>query len=384
MPVDARAPRRVTVLLPAGYRDPSRPSGGNIYDEHVVAGLRRDGWEVTETQIPAPPAADPARLDRALSRIPDGTPALIDGLLASRAAAAVIRHTRRLSIVVLLHMPVALEAASGVGPGAESTAHLIADTGSAATTHDGLARNERAVLAAASGVIATSRWTATWVTRQPGLGRVAVTVAAPGADPAPVAAGSRQGGDGRCDNGPHVLFLGRLMPHKGADVLVRALVTLTDLPWECWLAGPEGDRAFADRLRAEIARADLTDRLHLPGALAGEARDDRYAATDLLILPSRFETYGMVITEALARGIPVIATDVGGVPEALGCDSQRRTPGLLVAPGDPGALAAAVRRWLTQPQLRRQWRDIALDRRQGLQRWDATTAAVAGALLAAR
>ena len=62
--------------------------------------------------------------------------------------------------------------------------------------------------------------------------------------------------------------------------------------------------------------------------------DTTYAAADLLVLATRAETYGMVVTEALAHGVPVLASDVGGVREALG-----RTRGVLVPPDDPAALA---------------------------------------------
>ena len=67
------------------------------------------------------------------------------------------------------------------------------------------------------------------------------------------------------------------------------------------------------------------------------------------MLPSRAETYGMVVTEALARGIPVLASDAGGLPETLGRDPDGRVPGLLVPPGDAAALAAALRGWLDDP-----------------------------------
>ena len=70
------------------------------------------------------------------------------------------------------------------------------------------------------------------------------------------------------------------------------------------------------------------------------------------MLASRAETYGMVVTEALARGLPVLATEVGGVTEALGHGEDGTRPGLLVPPGDPAALGAALRAWLEDAELR--------------------------------
>ena len=98
-----------------------------------------------------------------------------------------------------------------------------------------------------------------------------------------------------------------------------------------------------------------------------------YAAADLLVLASRAETYGMVVTEALARGLPVVATEVGGVPEALGHGADGIRPGLLVPPGDPAALAAALRRLARRRRLRGRLRRAARERRASLAGWPATT-----------
>ena len=94
------------------------------------------------------------------------------------------------------------------------------------------------------------------------------------------------------------------------------------------------------------------DRVRLTGPRTGDALDAAYAAADLLVLPSRAETYGMVVTEALARGIPVLAADAGGVPETLGHDPDGHVPGILVPAGDVSALKAALLRWMDEPLLR--------------------------------
>jgi glycosyltransferase involved in cell wall biosynthesis len=92
----------------------------------------------------------------------------------------------------------------------------------------------------------------------------------------------------------------------------------------------------------------------------------------------------MVVTEALAHALPVIASAVGGVPEALGHGEDGSTPGVLVRPGDPHAVAGALRRWLEDPRRRRRLRRSARLRRLTLPTWSRTTARVATALEAAR
>ena len=120
--------------------------------------------------------------------------------------------------------------------------------------------------------------------------------------------------------------------------------------------------------------------MRFPGPRTGPELDRAYAAADLLVLASHAETYGMVVTEALARGLPVLAAEVGGVTEALGHGEDGTRPGLLVPPGDPAALGAALRAWLGDAELRGRLRRAARERRASLRPWAATTSDVAGVL----
>jgi glycosyltransferase involved in cell wall biosynthesis len=318
----------VHFIVPEGIDDPARPSGGNTYDRHLRSGLAVLGWSVTEHAVPAD--AGQAALAHAVEGLPDGALVLLDGLIASGAAEALAPHARRLNQVVLMHMP-----------------------------QDGA--SERAVLAAAAGVVVTSEWSRQRLGELYGLDRV--HVAQPGADLADLAPGTPDGGA--------LLCVAAVTPGKGHDVLLDALDSVSDLAWRCTCVGSlDKDRAFADSLRRR------NDRVDFPGALSGPDLDRAYARADLLVLASHAETYGMVITEALARGLPVLASDVGGVREALG-----DTPaGLLVTPGDPPALAAALRGWLGDAELRGRLRRAARERRTTLRGWDATASVIADVL----
>ena len=123
--------------------------------------------------------------------------------------------------------------------------------------------------------------------------------------------------------------------------------------------------------------------MRFTGPQAGADLARSYRAADVLVLPSRAETYGMVVTEALARGLPVIAAAVGGVPEALGHGADGVRPGLLVPADDPVALGDALRAWLGDADLRRRLRRAARERRLSLVRWSTTTTVVADVLTGA-
>jgi glycosyltransferase involved in cell wall biosynthesis len=203
-----------------------------------------------------------------------------------------------------------------------------------------------------------------------------VHVAEPGVDEADLAPGSAAGGA--------LLCVAAVTPDKGHDVLLGGLATAMDLPWRCACVGSLlRDAPFADGVRRRARAGGLGDRVRFPGPCTGAPLDGAYAAADLLVLASHAETYGMVVTEALARGLPVLATEVGGVPEALGHGADGTRPGLLVAPGDSAALGAGLRAWLVDAELRGRLRRAARQRRASLCRWSATTAVVAGVLAGA-
>ena len=256
--------------------------------------------------------------------VPSGSVVVVDGLLASPS---LLPEARRLRVVVLVHMP------SG-----ESW--------------------EGAVLRAAAAVVTTSRWTRDLLVERYGVERV--FVAEPGVDPAPVAPGSAAG--------DALIAVGAVTALKGYDVLAAALAQL-EVPCRC---RGVGSTAIEPSFAAAITGVELT------GPMTRAELDATYAEADLLVLASRAETYGMVVTEALARGVPVVASDVGGVREALG------EGGVLVPPGDPAALAAALRRWLTDDAHRADLRAAARARRTSLAGWDRTAGLVARAVEAAR
>jgi len=341
---------RVHVVLPDGVDDPGRPSGGNVYDRRVSDGLSAAGWDVREIVArggwPRPDADALRGLGSSLAAVPDDGLVLLDGLVASEAAAVLVPESRRLRLVVLIHMPFGRIEVP--------------------------AEDEAAVLLHARAVVTTSAWTRALLLGRHPLDPANVHVAPPGADCGmPVAGGP---------DGDRLLCVAALAPHKGQDVLVEALAGLAELAWRCTLVGSlDREPTYAERLRRRLADLGLDDRMELSGPRVGDELRRAYAAADLLVLPSRREAYGMVVAEALAVGLPVVASAVGGVPEALGTTAVG-APGLLVPADDPLALRAALSGWLLDADLRRRLRQAALLRRSELSDWDATTRCLASVL----
>lgn len=340
----------VHVVVPDGIDDPARASGGNTYDRRVCRGLAAIGWLVFEHAVPGdwprPDAAAQARLSRVLAAIPDGAVVLLDGLIASTVPQVLVPQADRLRLVVLVHMP-------------------LDDP------------REHAVMTAVTAIVTTSNWTRRQLLDRYRLDPHAVHVAQPGVDAAEVAPGTAAGSELVC--------VAAVTPLKGHDVLFGALAMLRDQHARCVCVGSlTRDPDFVASLRQRLRDDGIADRVHFAGPRTGADLHAAYAAADLLVLASRADTYGMVVTEALARGLPVIATRVGGLPETLGRGADGSRPGLLVPPEQPTALAAALREWLDDAALRHRLRQAAAARRPVLRGWPDTTERIASMLAQVR
>ncbi|RNL80155.1 glycosyltransferase family 4 protein [Nocardioides marmorisolisilvae] len=315
----------VALLVPRGLD--TRATGGNVYDRHLRAGLVARGWTVATHELDP---GDPVPVDGLL---------LVDSLVASWAAGTLL----------------------GSGARAVPLVHMLFGT-----------PGERELLAAAPAVVTTSAWTRSQVLAHRSVDPRRVVVAVPGTDRARLGSPSATGGN--------LLCVGTLTPSKGQHVLLEALARCGTGGWTCTLVGAtDVDPDYVDELHKAAADAGITDRVTFTGALDRRELEDAYRAADAVVLPTLAESYGMVVTESLAHGVPVIASAVGGVPEALG-EVAGAHPGMLVRPDDPDALATALDRWLNDAVLRTWLRRTAWQRIATLPRWEATAAAVARAL----
>jgi glycosyltransferase involved in cell wall biosynthesis len=358
-PLERRRPELVEGLkAPLGFVtwDRDAPTGGNVYNQAVVGELRALGIDVQLHALAGPWPDGDASSHTQLARALQATPvSLVDGIVGSAAPDVITSavHAGHL-IIIVLHLPISDEL--GLEP----------------SRRERYAALEARTVRGASGVLCSSRWSAAELSRR--YGRREVGVAVPGVTPAAVSRGSQGAG------APHFLTLASLTPTKDQLTLVHALAQLADLPWTAALVGTDqADAEYAASVRSEIAAAGLADRITVPGLLIEEALGREWDTTDLLLLPSRVETYGLVVGEALARGIPAVISAGTGAVEALqqgAASKSEATPGTAVRSGDPASLSTVLRSWLTEPALRHAWRQAALARRDTLPGWQQTAGAV--------
>lgn len=328
--------------------DLDTPTGGYGYDRRLITELGALGWEVSLLRLSGRfPEAGPEERAEVAARLaawPDGAPVLIDGLAFGAAPDAMAREAARLRLVALVHHPLGDE--SGLEPG----------------TRRRLLEDERRALEAAAAVVVTSPATGRRLAEGFGVAPERITVAPPGTDRAARAPGG--------NTPPRILSVGSLIPRKRHDALIDALAMLADLDWEARIIGSDRlDPGCAEGLRARVAEQGLERRIAIVGALA----DTRAAMerADIFALASEYEGYGMAFAEAMAQGLPVVACRAGAI-----ADLVPEAAGALVPPGDTQALAAALRRLITDRKWRADRAEAAWQAGQALPDWGETAARV--------
>lgn len=178
-----------------------------------------------------------------------------------------------------------------------------------------------------------------------------VEIVAPGVDRAFFSPGSKAGARTAIglDDSPLVLFVGRIQPLKGVDVAVRALAEITDRSTRLMIVGGASGQlggSEVERIRELIDELGLSDRVDFVDPQPHYALSTYYRAADVLVMPSRSESFGLVALEAAASGVPVVAAAVGGL-RTLVRDGET---GYLIEGRDPGDYAAAIDSILSSPE----------------------------------
>lgn len=349
---------RVFFAIPG---DITLPTGGYAYGRRVLELLPRHGIAVTHLELPGsypnPTAPDLARTAALIAATPERAVLLIDGLAYGAMPADLVRGMGR-AIVALVHHPLCLEA--GVPPDRAAELRAL----------------ETAALALARRVVVSSPTTAATLVADFGVPAGHITVAEPGTDPAPRARGSGL----PCKR---LLAVGSIVPRKGYDVLVAALAAdaraHAGSDWQLDIVGAlDRSPATVDALRAQVAAAGLDRRVRIVGPLDSASLDRVYAGADMFVMSSHYEGYGMVLAEAMARGLPIVTTTGGAAAETVPDAAALKVP-----PGDAAALGSAIRRMIDDAALRARIADAAWATGQRLPSWDDTARLISETLLEA-
>jgi glycosyltransferase involved in cell wall biosynthesis len=344
--------RRVAFAVPG---DLATPTGGYAYDRRMISELKHLGWEIDVVDLgggfPFAGSEGESKARRGLQNVPAGHPIVIDGLAFGVLPELAAELSRERVLIALVHHPLAFE------------------SGLSARQAEGFRASERAALASARAVIVTSATTARLLAAEYEVAADRISVACPGVDPVPLARGSS-------DGLLRLLSVGAIVPRKGYDVLIAALATLKDLRWHLTIVGDRSrDPEAAVRLDSDIRRSRLEDRISVLGAVSGEQLGELYLQSDLFTLASRYEGYGMVFSEAVAHGLPIVGTDAGAIS-----DTVPPGAGLLVAPDNPEALANALRRLIENPEQRRRMAAASREASRKLPTWQDSAKIFAAAI----
>lgn len=275
---------------------------------------------------------------------------LVDGLAYGVLPADLVKSIEQ-RLIALIHHPLALE--SGL---TEERCNEVRTS-------------ERKALALADHVIVTSPLMKKILEKDYGVAGELITVAEPGTDPAQRATGT--------GTPLQLLSVGTVTPRKGYDVLIAALEPLKELDWRLTIAGAsDRDSDATAALRAQIAEAGLEDRVTLSGVVVPATLDRFYESTDVFVMPSLFEGYGMVLGESMARGLPIVCTTGGASAETV-----PDAAAVKVAPGDAGELTRALESVLTDRKLRARLADASWDAGRKLPTWSETARRVAAVIM---
>lgn len=303
------------------------PTGGYIYDRRIIEGLQKLGWQVELLSLgsgfPYPSQTTVEGAAELLKTIAPGRLVVMDGLALGVLPGPVAECSQRNSVIALIHHPLAFE--SGLSP-EQATAFRISET---------------QALSHVAHVIVTGPATARDLAQTFDVPADSIDVVCPGTVRASQATGSGS-------ETLHVLSVGSITPRKGFDILLAALAPLADMPWTLSIAGDlSRDEQAPLKLKQDIVRFGFEARVHLLGVVDDAHLEALYRTADVFVLASWFEGYGMAYAEALARGLPVIGTTGGAIPDTVPADA-----GILVPPGDIESLTQALRSVMQDTALR--------------------------------
>lgn len=324
--------------------DINLPTGGYRYDKAILEQWKNAGIEYElislEGNYPFPSEEEKLLAMKQVNGLASADIAVIDGLAGGVLPEFIKNLSAHMPVVSLLHHPLCLE------------------NGLEYETAKALEVSEQESLKSVSHVITTSDETRYMVNTLFGIPLEEISSVLPGVNRERMAIGS-----GRPQK--NLLCVGSIIERKGHKTLIQALSHLSHLNWHLDCVGAmDFDVELAQEIKALITKHELTDRVTLHGSVTDEAVSEAYHKADLFVLPSLYEGYGMVYAEAIVRGLPVIGTTAGAIP-----DTVPETCGMLVEPGNSKALAKAIEEMLSSAEVLESYKQGAIKAEPSFPTW---------------
>lgn len=332
---------RILFVIPG---DINLPTGGYRYDKEIVNAWKASGIDVElislEGDYPFPSDQEKSNALDAVKKFPDADVAVVDGLLGGVLPEFIQKLSNAMPVVALIHHPLCLE--NGLND-------KIAKA---------LKTSEKKGLKFVSQIITTSPATTKTVSKLFGFDRSKIHTILPGVKRTQISRGSES-------QTTHLLCVGSIIERKDHKTLLQALSTLKYLDWrlDCY-GSTEFDKELYAQIQDIITKENLSKKVTFHGAVSDERLDAAYATSDIFVLPSLFEGYGMVYAEAIVRGLPVIATTAGAIP-----DTVPETCGILVEPNNIEMLAQALEKLITNEEMLNKFRQNAINAEPTFPTW---------------
>lgn len=329
-------------------------TGGYIYERRLLESLPEVGQPTRLIPVPSswpyPTPQAEAELAARLAALPEGMPLILDGLVHASMDTALLAGLGRRT-VAMLHHPAGLEA--GLAPDVAQA--LIA--------------RETANLRHVDHVVVPSAHTRDILTAQFGVAQDRISIALPGFDrPAPLPSLPKA-------TPPLILSVGIICARKGHDVLLDALARIAHLDWTAAIVGMTHDEDVRLALLEQRAALGLDGRVQFTGVIVPDVLDNLYRTATVFALATRYEGYGMALSEAQLYGLPLVSCAVGAVPQTVPAGT-----GILTPPDDPVAFADALASVLTDPALQTALRAKSASVGAGLPHWRDTAKVMRAAL----
>ena len=315
---------RIRFIIPG---DINTPTGGYRYDKTILEEWRALNVAFDLVSLsgsyPKPSDADKALAFSVIDECDEADITIVDGLAGGGFPELMEMLSNKAPCVSLLHHPLSLE--NGIS---QEDADFLEET-------------ERKGLNFTKAVITTSPATSKTVAELFAIDKAVIHTVEPGVIRAtPI--------DFRTEPPLSILSVGSITQRKGHDVLIKAVAQFADKPWQLTIIGPQHfDPAHFSELTALSQELGVSDRITFLDSLSDEALSREYAKADIFALASRYEGYGMAYAEAIVRGIPVVGTTAGAIPDTVPLEA-----GILTLADDVEAFSNALSSLLNDTPLR--------------------------------